>query len=324
MRRESGGGKSAILPERGASSGSSAPLSGAGAPWTEWLAEGAGTTLAGMEPRASVRSAWQHIEIGWHPLFGHVFRLDGRVMSAEADAFIQHEAMVHPMALAHGAPRRALVVGGGDGGSARELARLPGMEAIVLAELDMEVVALARQWLGGIHHGALDDPRIRLRYGDGLQTMASLRDEGEHFDLLVYDLTEADDGSPAAALFSAQGLATAKSCLAPGGVMSMHLGPPFHRPDTARRLLDRLRATFACVGTMIVTIPVYGAPWGIAVASDAVDVARADVTLLGRRQDEWGLSPSLRFYDAALHAALFTLPRHWRDALAIPADPADA
>lgn len=317
MRREVGGGKSAILPEGGDVSGGTTAPAGAAAPWTEWLADGVGTTLAGVVPRASVRSACQHIEIGWHPVFGHVFRLDGRVMSAEADAFIQHEAMVHPLALAHGHPRSALVVGGGDGGSARELLRLPDMETVIVAELDPQVVALARRWLPGIHHGALEDARVALRFGDGLAAMVALHDAGRRFDLLIYDLTEADDGGPAAALFGEAGLAAARACLAPGGIMSLHLGPPFHRPAGARALLARLRQTFAHVAVMTVTIPVYGAPWAIAVASDAHDVGAADGAVLRRRLRDWRLDGELGFYDVAMHRALFTLPRHLRVALGL-------
>ncbi len=313
MRREIGGGKSAILPEGGDVSGTAATPtapSEAGLEWREWLSRGVGSTLADVIPRASVRSPHQHIEIGEHPLFGGVFRLDGRIMSAEADAFIQHEVMVHPMAVAHGAAASALVIGGGDGGSARELLRLPGMREVVVAELDAEVVQLARRWLPGIHHGAFDDPRVTLEIGDGLAVMEALRDAGRRFDLVVFDLTDADDGSPATSLFSARGLQAARDCLAPGGAMSLHLGPPFHRPDTAQLLWRRLRDHFRLVQSMTVAIPVYGALWAIAVASDTLDVRAADPAMLAARLADWRLDGALRCYHAGLHAALFALPRH--------------
>lgn len=313
MRREIGGGKSAILPEGGDVSGTAAtPATPAetGLQWCEWLTGGVGATLAGVTLRASVRSAHQHIEIGEHPLFGHVFRLDGRIMSAEADAFIQHEVMIHPMALAHGSPASALVIGGGDGGSARELLRLPGMRDVVVAELDAEVVRLARRWLPRIHHGAFDDPRVTLEIGDGLAVMEALRDAGRRFDLLVFDLTEADDDGPAAALFGVRGLQAAHDCLAPGGVMSLHLGPPLHRPETARLLGRRLREHFRVVQPMTVAIPVYGALWAIAVASDSLDVRAADPAVLAARLAGWQLDGALRCYHVGLHEALFALPRH--------------
>ncbi|MGO4814175.1 spermidine synthase [Cupriavidus sp. 2MCAB6] len=310
MRREPGGGKSAILPEGKAESGHPAAPAGGHLQWTEWLSPGIGTTLGQIRLLAAVRSPYQQIEIGENARFGRIFRLDGRVMCAEADAFIQHELMVHPMAVAHGAARSALVVGGGDGGSARELLRLPFMREVVVAELDPEVVTLARAWLDGIHQGAFDDPRVHLAIGDALGLMEAFGRAGRRFDLIVFDLTEADDGSPAAALFSAHGLQAARRCLAPGGALSLQLGPPEHRPDPVRVLCARLRQCFAQVQPLSAFIPVHGASWAIALASDALDVRGTGTALLGERLRAWKLERTLRCYHAALHPALFTLPRH--------------
>jgi spermidine synthase len=278
--------------------------------WSEWLVPGVGTTLTDVRPLASVRSAHQHIEIGESALFGRIFRLDGRIMSTEADACIQHELMVHPMALAHGGPASALVVGGGDGASARELLRLPGLHEVVVAELDAEVIALARTWLGGLHHGALDDPRVTLALGDALQTMIRFGAQGRRFDLIVFDLTEADDGGPASPLFAAAGLQAARRCLAPGGVLSLHLGPPWHRPRTARLLLERVRQQFAQVQPMTTFIPAYGALWSIAIASDHVDVRGTPAASLAARLRDWQMETALRCYHPGMHHALFALPLH--------------
>ncbi len=234
-------------------------------------------------------------------------------MSTEADAFIQHELMVHPMAAAHGAPRSALVIGGGDGGSAFELLRLPTMREVVVAELDAEVVRLAREWLPGIHQGALGeppDPRLHIAIGDGLGLMEAFGRDGRRFDLIVFDLTEADDGSPAMALFSPHGLQAARRCLAPGGALSLHLGPPLHRPETAATLAQCLRRIFRFVQPLTTFIPAYGALWAIALASDTLDIAGSPVETIANRLHTWKLADALRCYHAALHPALFVLPRH--------------
>lgn len=319
MRREPGGGKTGILAEAGRESGPletpRKPPPKGGEAWTEWLIPGVGTTLGDVQVVTASQSPYQHIEIGASPFFGHVFRLDGRIMSTEADAFIQHELMVHPMAAAHGAPQSALVIGGGDGGSAFELLRLPTMREVVVAELDAEVVALAREWLGGIHQGVLSgtaDPRLRIEIGDGLALMEAFAAAGRRFDLIVFDLTEADDGSPAAALFHARGLEAARRCLAPGGALSLHLGPPLHRPGTARLLADRLRETFPIVQPLTTFIPAYGALWAIALASDTLDIAACPAARIEARLRDWRLADALRCYHAALHPALFVLPRHVR------------
>jgi len=311
--REPDGGKTAILAEAGGIPGVEPASRRGSQAWTEWLAPGVGTTLSEITLLAAARTAHQQVEIGENAHFGRIFRLDDRVMSTEADAWIQHELMVMPMAAAHGTPRTALVVGGGDGGSAFELLRIPTMREVVVAELDGEVIRLAREWLRGIHQGVLDepgDPRLSLAVGEGLGLMEAFARAGRQFDLIVYDLTEADDGSPAAALFSPHGLQTARRCLSPGGAMSLHLGPPLHRPESARRLLARLRQTFPHVAPLTTFVPAYGALWGIALASNTLDIPAQPAERISARLRQWKLEHSLRAYHADLHPALFVHPRH--------------
>lgn len=311
--REPDGGKTAILAEAGGISGRADGIRRGRQTWTEWLAPGAGTTLGEITVLAATRTLHQQVEIGENAQFGRIFRLDGRVMSTESDAYIQHELMTVPIAAVHGTPRTALVVGGGDGGSAFELLRIPTMREVVVAELDGDVVRLAREWLRGIHQGALDepgDPRLHLAIGDGLGLMEAFARAGRQFDMIVYDLTEADDGSPAAALFSPHGLQTARRCLAPGGAMSIHLGPLLHRPDAARLLLSRLRQVFRHVAPLATFVPAYGALWGIALASDTLDIAAQPAERIATRLRQWQLDTALRAYHADLHPALFNHPRH--------------
>ena len=87
-------------------------------------------------------------------------------MTSEREEFFYHEALVHPAAIAHAAPRNALILGGGDGGAAEELLKHPSVERIVLAELDEAVVQAARTHLRRIQRGALDDARVQLQLGD--------------------------------------------------------------------------------------------------------------------------------------------------------------
>ena len=141
---------------------------------------------------ARVDSPYQRIEVWDTPQLGRLFTLDGRPMTSTGDEFIYHECMVHPAALAHPSPKAALVLGGGDGGAAQQLLKHPGIERIVVAELDAQVVRLTREYLPEVHGGAFDDPRVELVIGDAadfvagaLQTVPAT----EQFDLVVFDLT---------------------------------------------------------------------------------------------------------------------------------------
>ena len=129
--------------------------------------------------------------------FGRLFRLDGHFMTSEKDEFFYHENLVHPAALTHPKPVRALIVGGGDGGSAEELLKHPSIESVTLAEIDASVVAISRTHLRSVHGGAFDDPRLTLRIGDGF---AYVRSAADRYDLIVLDLT--DPGGPSEALYT--------------------------------------------------------------------------------------------------------------------------
>ncbi|MFM0501103.1 spermidine synthase [Paraburkholderia caffeinilytica] len=121
---------------------------------------------------ARVDSTYQRIEVWDTPQLGRLFTLDGRPMTSTGDEFIYHECMVHPAALAHPSPKAALVLGGGDGGAARQLLKHPGIERIVVAELDADVVRMTREYLPEVHGGAFDDPRVELVIGDAARYVA--------------------------------------------------------------------------------------------------------------------------------------------------------
>jgi len=264
---------------------------------------------------AQKQSPWQHIEVFDNPLFGRVMRIDGCFMTSERDEFFYHEPMVHLPALAHVGPRSALVVGGGDGGAAEELLKHPSMERVVLAELDADVVLLARAWLGSIHKGALDDPRLELRIGDARALIESC---SERFDQIVLDLT--DPFGPALDLYTVEFYQACRRALHPGGVLSLHLGSPIHVPQTMARIAASLRAAFPIVRPYLQYVPLYGTLWCMAVASCSADPALLTEAEVDTRIAARGLQ-DLQLYNGATHHALLAQPNFVRTLLAQPAAP---
>ena len=265
---------------------------------------------------ARVDSPYQRIEVWDTPQLGRLFTLDGRPMTSTGDEFIYHECMVHPAALAHPSPKAALVLGGGDGGAARQLLKHPGIERIVVAELDAEVVRLTHEYLPEVHGGAFDDPRVELVIGDAADYVASVvqakSDAKAQFDLVVFDLTPPD--SPAAGLYTPDFYMQLKRIMSPTAALSLHLGSPYFHPERIARLLDDLRDTFSIVRTMSTFIPLYGSLWMMATASDTLDPAALTTEALAghlaaRRID------SLRHYDPSLHGGLFSASRSVHDKL---------
>ncbi len=282
---------------------------------TERLNADFGLYLSAPRLLAQRQSAWQHIEVFDNPQFGRVMRIDGCFMTSERDEFFYHEPMVHLPAIAHPGVRRALVVGGGDGGAAEELLKLPGMEKVVLAELDADVVAMAREWLGAIHHGAFDDPRLELRLGDA---RAFLGQTEERFDQIILDLT--DPFGPAVELYTVEFYTACRRALNPGGVLSLHLGSPVHLPESLGRIAASVRAVFPIFRPYLQYVPLYGTLWCMGMASDTTDPALLSAAEVDARIAARGLH-GLQLYNGAMHHALLAQPNFVRTLLGKPAQP---
>lgn len=274
-----------------------------------------GFYLSDRRTLAQRQSPWQHIEVFENPQFGRVMRIDGCFMTSERDEFFYHEPMVHLPAIAHAGVRRALVVGGGDGGTAEELLKLPGIEQVVLAELDGEVIAMAREWLGAIHRGAFDDPRLQVRLGDARDLLVQ---GTERFDQIVLDLT--DPFGPAVELYTVEFYEACRRALNPGGVVSLHLGSPIHLHETLTRVAASVRAVFPIFRPYLQYVPLYGTLWCMGMASDTTDPARLSADEVDARLAARGIR-DLQLYNGATHHALLAQPNFVRELLARPARP---
>jgi spermidine synthase len=244
----------------------------------EWLTPDAGAVFRRGTKLEDITTPYQRLEVYESPGFGRVFRLDGSNMTSERDEFFYHENIVHVAALAQEHPRKAFIVGGGDGGAAEELLKHPTIERVVVAELDAEVVRIARQYFASVHRGALDDTRVDVRIGDGF---AELRTTSERYDIVVMDLT--DPVGPAEALYTADFFREAARVLSPQGVLALHIGSPFFHRDRVVATTARLASVFPLVRHYFVHVPLYGANWGMAFASQVTDVTRLSAKELDER-----------------------------------------
>ncbi|MEO5701627.1 MAG: polyamine aminopropyltransferase [Casimicrobiaceae bacterium] len=256
------------------------------------------------------RSDWQDVEVHDSSAFGRLFRLDGHFMTSERDEFFYHENLVHMAALTHPNPESALILGGGDGGSAEELLKHPSVRAVTLCEIDVKVVDIARRYLGAVHHGALDDPRVRVQIGDGL---AFVRGNQEQYDLIVLDLT--DPGGPSTPLYTADFYRACVARLAPGGAMTLHIASPVAHPARIRDGLADLRSAFAVVAPYLTSIPLYGGMWMMACAAQELDPRTVTPAEIDHRIVARGLR-HLQYYNGAMHAAGLALPNFVRDLVA--------
>lgn len=261
---------------------------------------------------ASKTTRYQEMHIVESGAYGKALVLDGKWQSCTGDEFIYHEPLVHPAMILHGAPKRVLVLGGGEGATVREALRWKSVERVVMVDIDGEVVDACREHLPEMHQGALDDPRTELVIGDALDYL----DAGhEPFDIVISDLSDPIEDGPSFKLFTKEYFQKAAGVLAPDGVFVLQAGPISPIEITAHaRTVNTVKAVWPHVTTMIAPTPTYGSPWGFALARSRAfdlspDPAAIDRLLLKRT------TGGLRFVDGRSLLALFHPPVYVRRAI---------
>ncbi len=273
---------------------------------TEYLTEDWGVFVRSSRAFEKFRSPFQMVEVHDTVPFGKLFRLDGHFMTSEKDEFFYHENLVHPAAITHPQPERALIVGGGDGGSAEELLKHASMKSVTLVEIDLAVVDISRKYLGAVHKGSLDDPRLALRIEDGF---AFVRNSVESFDLIVLDLT--DPGGPSTPLYTPDFYDACAARLSPVGAMTLHIGSPIAHPGRIRDALKDLRGAFPIVTPYLTSVPLYGGLWMMAMCSSTLDPRHMTSMEVDRRIGRRGLT-ELKYYNGDMHRAAMALPNFVR------------
>ncbi len=248
----------------------------------------------------------QHYAVYQHPSFGKLLTLDGASMVSEQDEFIYHEMLTHLPACSVDQPRRALIIGGGDGGCAEELLKHKSLECIDWVEIDAKVVDVARRHFARIHHGSFDDPKVRLHIADGSDFVKRAVAARSSYDLILLDLT--DPQGLAVDLYTPQFFAECVSILSPQGILTMHLGAPFFHAERVSELLNDLSGSFRIVRPYGVSVPLYGAYWGFATASQFVDPKRLTQTQIGQRLEERAIQ-NLNCYGPEFHFGAMMLPK---------------
>ncbi|HTI48345.1 MAG TPA: polyamine aminopropyltransferase [Casimicrobiaceae bacterium] len=277
---------------------------------TEYLTDDWAFFVRSAREFEKFRSPFQAVEVHDTVPFGKLFRLDGHFMTSERDEFFYHENLVHPAALAHPKPERALIVGGGDGGSAEELLKYPSMRSITLVEIDLAVVDISRKYLQHVHHGALDDPRVDLRIEDGF---AFVRNGTDQYDLIVLDLT--DPGGPSTQLYTPDFYKACAARLLPMGAMTLHIASPIAHPQRIREGLAHLRAAFPVVTPYLVSIPLYGGMWMMACCAPQLDPHYLTPLEVDRRIAQRGIR-DLQYFNGDMHRASLAMPTFLRPLVA--------
>ena len=252
-----------------------------------------------MDQLLSVKTDYQRIDVFETYDFGKLMSIDGTVQLTERDEFVYHEMITMvPSALFHGRPKSALVIGGGDGGTASQLINI-GYDHIVNVEIDGQVVEVARKYFQGIS-SAFSDPRVRILVEDGIRYV---KETEEKFDIVIVDST--DPVGPAEGLFNAGFYKSVQKILNKGGVVVTQSGSPFYQPKALTMANSAMREVFPNVSTYTAFIPTYPSGfWSFTVASDSQ-----------LKVDDASWLPDGKYFNRDVLKGCFSLPQFVKDLL---------
>lgn len=249
-------------------------------------------------------SAFQQIDFFDSQTLGRFFTLDGLMMVNEKDEFAYHDMICHPAFAVSPGIKTVLIIGGGDGGTARECARYAGVERIDMVEIDERVVRLCQQYLPQTAAAMGRDPRIHLYFEDGLAFVANAPDGA--YDLVLVDST--DPIGPGEGLFTEAFYLDCFRVLNDRGILVNQHESPYYERDVRRmmRAHAKLHRTFPVAKVYEFHIPTYpSGHWLFGFASKGQDPVK-DI-----QADEWnGLGLKTRYYNTELHRAAFALPSY--------------
>lgn len=248
----------------------------------------------------------QRLKVFQNGQFGRILTLDDVVQTTEGDNFIYHEMLTHVPILAHGAAKRVLIIGGGDGGMARAALQHKSVEHVTMVEIDAGVVDFSKEYLPMLSDGAFDDPRLNLVINDGAVFM---KETSEKFDVIIVDST--DPIGPGEVLFTDTFYGHAARALTEDGIIVTQNGVPFMQGDELTGTLRAFQALFADASCYLATIPTYaGGPMAFGWGSHSDKARNVSLADLEARFAAAGIETD--YYNPEVHKAAFALPNYVR------------
>lgn len=232
--------------------------------------------------------------------FGRMLLLDGIIQTTIKDEFVYHEMITHIALNTLKKPKRALVVGGGDGGSIREIIKHPSIEKATLVEIDRRVVEVSKEYLPEISEG-LQDPRVEVIFDDGIK---HVKDNKNTYDLIVVDST--DPIGAAVGLFSKEFYASVYEALTEDGIFVAQTESPFFEEELIKRVLGDVKDIFPIGKLFLANIPTYPSGlWSFTLGSKKYDPEKADTANFTKLDT--------KYYTPEIHKAAFILPPFVQD-----------
>lgn len=251
------------------------------------------------------KSEFQEVDVFESDEFGKFLTLDGLMMVTEKDEFIYHDMIAHVPMATNPAIKRVLVIGGGDGGTVRELTRYPNIEKIDMVEIDKLVVDVSRKYLQ-ITASKLDDSRVSLYFEDGIEFV---KNTSEEYDLILVDST--DPIGPGEGLFTTEFYQNCYNILSEDGILVNQSESPYYEQFSKemKRANKKIKEIFPISSVYQFHMPTYpSGHWLFGFASKKLDPVK------DLNEEKWNsLNLKTKYYNTDIHKAAFCLPTYVKE-----------
>ncbi len=257
-------------------------------------------------------SPHQRVRILESCAYGKMLTIDDMVMCTEKDEFHYHEMITHPAVQAfqsvQGSIKNVLVIGGGDGGTIRELFKYNSLEKVTMVEIDEAVVRACKMHLPTIAR-EFSNPKLNLIIGDGIKFISEAA--ADSYDLIIVD--GSDPAGPAQGLFTKNFYTHCQKALKNNGILITQGESPMFHAQTFVELNQCLKGVFGnnSIHTLLFHATTYpSGMWSLQMAIKGQYSPVKDIKINEIQKFTTGLTgeKSLKYYNEDLHSAAFSLP----------------
>ncbi len=248
------------------------------------------------------KTPFQQLDVFKTSDYGRFFSLDGYIMITEKDEFIYHDMIVHPAMATKPDIAKVLIIGGGDGGSARELLRYKSILSIDMVEIDERVVRVCQEYFP-VTADCLTDKRVNLVFADGLEFV---KNSSDVYDLIIVDST--DPIGPGEGLFTREFYRNCYRILADDGILVNQNESPYYEQNSTelKRAYSKIKEVFPLALVYQAHIPTYASGhWLFGFASKKLHPLK---DCDAKKWQQLGLKT--KYYNSNIHFGAFALPNY--------------
>ena len=278
--------------------------------YNEYYNEKTGLTVGIEELLFSEQTDYQLVEVYETDTWGNMMTIDGMVMLSEKDEFVYHEMLSHVGLFSHPNPGRVLIIGGGDGGTAREVMRHDSVRHVDMVEIDEAVVRASKEFLPKV--GDWDNPKLNVLFEDGIKFVQNIT---EPYDVIIID--GSDPVGPAEGLFEKKFIQACYDGLSDNGVLAAQTESPWVESyhQSMNKVFTALDAIYPVSKMYLAYIPLYPAGmWSFAFASKGAE-PQSPGTLQRVEEGLADFGNELKYYNKEVHTGCFALPNFVKEIL---------